>query len=159
MNIEQMKKLAALIKVPSLGDYLYADHRAFQAALKDRDPLEAKWHGYTWDGRQPPLLSKETSYEGCAAWELDVATMRLTLRLWNGDAVDGYRLDLRCSWVYQIFETDTGLIQKLFKPLLLAHAESTAQADEDAYQAQLTKLRVKARYDAYLAQAQEETAP
>ncbi|MGZ8924542.1 MAG: hypothetical protein ACXW2E_01535 [Nitrososphaeraceae archaeon] len=78
--------------------------------LSDTNPIvSSEWLNYkrNWTQYNPaPDLKKESTYDNCVDCELNVCdnTIFMIITVWDGDLLDGHKVDERCKFVLSLAE-------------------------------------------------------
>lgn len=125
----------------------------FRKALKPADQLTAVWNDYRdkWSGDPGPDFWKESTYEECASWKLDVKAMVLTITMLSG-GFDGYP-DGRPGrvWTFSLGETfPDDFIDKHVKPMVLQSLKHKAEAEFDRREDEKRRLIVQGIFNEML---------
>lgn len=128
-----------------LGRTGWRDFMFLRNTLKTDDMIEAKWLGQedwrnTWKKSNgtfdAPDMWKESTYDECVEWSFDVNKLVLTVKMWDGDMLNGYRANERCMWQFRVTQHDTKLFDTLLEPMIMARL---ARIAADKYEEELNR--------------------
>jgi hypothetical protein len=162
MNLDQIESLYAVIGKPYGGVYrglpgqydfgTYRQYSMFKEVLKDETPISAEWDSYYGRFGPPPALNDEITYERCQEWSYDPVKRQLTIKCWQGDSCDGHPEKVRATWIYEIRDEHTSIVELIEKKLMVMVGN---QAHHDELEAEKRKYeaRVLARVNKFLSEA------
>jgi len=128
-----------------LGRSGWRDFIFLRNTLKPVDMIEAKWLGSstyrnTWKNRDGsfdlPDMWKESTYEECVKWFFDVNKLVLTVKMWDGEMLDGSPTSERCLWQFRVALDDTKLFETLLEPVIMSRL---ARIAADKYEEELDR--------------------
>lgn len=129
LSVENTLKLARHFEMKRIEVYSsWNNVRQVRSFFKKSDVVFAKWNDYrdNWKNHELPDFWKESTYEDCVEMELEVETLLLVIKFFEGGYSWGRGFSLPRTWHIQVTQHDDKFFEQLITPRVIEQAANNS---------------------------------